>query len=84
MRSDGGSGSSHPGKDKKRWQVAKNRIPSEDQVLNRHGLGDGKCVWRGEDEDSELAIIYCFVYCHKISVECHWASGWLWNPAGFA
>jgi hypothetical protein len=29
------------------WRIARNRIPSGDQVLKRHGPGDARCVWCG-------------------------------------
>lgn len=38
------------------WQMARNRIPSGDQVRKRHGPGDGKCPWCGMDEDSDQIL----------------------------
>lgn len=43
------------------WQVARNRIPSGDQVHKLHGTGDGKCTWCGIEEDSDHILFCCIV-----------------------
>lgn len=52
------------------WQVARNCIPSGDQVLKCHGPGDGKCVWCGQDENLRpyLVSLYCCSICWKPAV----------------
>lgn len=64
------------------WQVARQRISSGDQVLQRHGPGDGKCVWCGLNEDCDPIIFRCIIAWFAWSV-IREATGGQWNPAGF-
>ena len=63
--------------------MARNGIPSGDQVRKQHGLGDGKCVWCGKDKTCDHIIIQCIVarFAWGVLHEATWCRG---NASAFS
>jgi hypothetical protein len=67
------------------WQLAKGRLPSNDQILSRGGPSDGKCALCGEEENVEHIFFQCslakFMWSgvrEMFSVNWNPSSRWQW------
>ena len=65
------------------WQLARGRLPSNEQIQHRHGKSDGKCSMCGQPESVDHIFFSCvlprFAWSATRSI-----LGVAWNPSSFA